>query len=72
MPQNNHLVGVWMPGSFVESERKKQGGTEVKRQDREGEAVGKGLQACRTSPREGPASGRDVLLPSHSVVFDSL
>ena len=30
-----------MPGSFVESERKKQGGTKDKRQEREGEAVGK-------------------------------
>ena len=35
------LSGVWVPGSFTESERKKQGGTKVKRQNREGGAVGK-------------------------------
>ena len=39
--QSNHLVEVWMPGSFVESERRKQWGTKVKMQNREGEAVGK-------------------------------
>lgn len=40
MSQSNHLV-VWMPVSLMESERKKQGGIKVKRQDREDEAVGK-------------------------------
>ena len=41
MSQSNHLVMVWMPVSLVESERKKQGGIKVKRQNREEEAVGK-------------------------------
>ena len=35
-PQNNHLIGVWMPCAFID-----QRGTKVKRQDREGDAVGK-------------------------------
>ena len=30
VPQNNHLVGVWMPRSFVESEWKKQWGSKEK------------------------------------------
>ena len=41
MSQSNHLVMVWMPVSLVESERKKQGGIKLKRQNREEEAVGK-------------------------------
>ena len=36
MSQNNHLIGVWMPCAFID-----QRGTKVKRQDREGDAVGK-------------------------------
>ena len=45
--QSNHLVRVWMPVSFMDSERErerereKQRGTKVKSQNREGEAVGK-------------------------------
>ena len=45
--QSNHLVRVWMPVSFMDSERErerereKQRGTKVKMQNREGEAVGK-------------------------------
>ena len=43
--QSNHLVRVWMPVSFMDSERErereKQRGTKVKRQNREGQAVGK-------------------------------
>ena len=47
--QRNHLVRVWMPGSFLDSERErererereKQRGTQIKRQNREEEAVGK-------------------------------
>ena len=41
MSQSNHLVGVWMLVSVIESEREKQWGTKVKRQKREGEAVKK-------------------------------
>ena len=41
MSQSNHFVMVWMLVSLVESERKKQGGIKVKRQNREEEAVGK-------------------------------
>ena len=45
--QSNHLVRVWMPVSFMDSERErerereKQRGTKVESQNREGEAVGK-------------------------------
>ena len=41
MSQSNRFVMVWMLVSLVESERKKQGGIKVKRQNREEEAVGK-------------------------------
>ena len=41
MSQSNHLVGVWMLVSVTESEREKQCGTKVKRQNREGETVKK-------------------------------
>ena len=41
VPQNNHLVGVWMPGFFYRSERKKQWGTKVKgRIERERQGAG--------------------------------
>ena len=38
VPQNKHLTGVWMSGSFI---HQKQWGTKVKRQNREGDAMGK-------------------------------
>ena len=39
--QSNHLIGAWMPGSFIESERETQGGSKVERQNREGDVMGK-------------------------------
>ena len=39
--RSNHLIGAWMPGSFIESERETQGGSKVERQNREGDVMGK-------------------------------
>ena len=40
VPQNNHLIGVWMPGSFID-QRERSNEKQIKRQNREGDAVGK-------------------------------
>ena len=68
VPQNNHLAGVWMPGSFVKYQRNKQWRTKVKRQNRlerlSGELEWKGLHSCKMSPMEWPAYGRNVLISS--------
>ena len=65
VPQNHHLIGVWMPGSFIDQKRNE----ELKskgRMERERPWGGKvkGLQSCETSPREWPAFGRGVLISS--------
>ena len=58
MPQNSHLIGVWMPGSFID--QRERSDEEVKSKDRRereqqwGSKV-KGLRACKTSPGECPA-----------------
>jgi len=40
VPQNNHLIGVWMPGSFIE--QRKSNNEELKSKGRrEGDAGGK-------------------------------
>ena len=41
MSQSNHLIGAWMPGSFIESDRETQRGSKVEGQNREGEVMGK-------------------------------
>ena len=67
VPQNNHLIGVWMPGCYLWSEREKQWGTKVKKQKRgrcSGEVKWKSLQFCKTTPREWPAFRRGVLISS--------
>ena len=66
VPQNNLLIRVWI--IFYWSEIKKQWGTKVKRQNREGDAVGskvKGPSAfSKTSPRECPVFKKGMLMSS--------
>ena len=59
MSQNNHLIGVWMPGSFIE--QRERGNEELKSKGRIDSEMWwgikwKGLQSGETSPRECPAS----------------
>ena len=66
-PQNNHLTGVWMPGSFID--QRERSNEELKSKGRiggrgSGEVKWKGLQSCKTSPREWSAFGRGVLISS--------
>ena len=67
MSQSNHVVRVWMTGSFIEPEGEKLWETKVKRQNRELETLRKqskkGLQFCRTC-QDGPAFGMCVLISS--------
>ena len=64
VPQNNHLIGVWMPGYFIDQEepmRKKQSKGRLERERGSGQVKWKGFQSCKTSPRKWPAFGRRVL-----------
>ena len=61
--QSNHLVRVWMPGSFMKSGTENQWGTEVKRQNRGGEVVGtkvKGRERQWGSKVKGPSVFQNI------------
>ena len=77
MSQNSHLIGVWMPISFIEGKREAEflRGTEVKRQNREGEAMRKwskkGHQSGENVSGKGPhgeAMCSSLLSGSHTQV----
>ena len=65
-PQNNHLIWVWIPGFFINQRDRSSG--ELKSKGRieggSGEVKWKGLQSCKTSPREWPDFGRGMLISS--------
>ena len=65
--QNNHLLGVWMPGSFID--QRKRINEELKSKGRieremQWEVKWKGLQSCKASPGECPAFRRGMLISS--------
>ena len=67
VPQNNHLLGVWVLVSFKDqrersNEELKSNGR-IEREMQWGSEV-KGLQYCKTSPREWPAFRRGVFISS--------
>ena len=66
-PQNNHLLGVWMPGSFIE--QRERSNEELKSKGRIEREIRwgikwKGLQSGDTSPRECPTFRRGVWISS--------
>ena len=67
-PQNNHFIGSWMPGSFVD-QRGRSCEEPVTRRSREGEAVGSKVKrpsASQSISRGWPAFRRGVLIsPIH-------
>ena len=68
VPQNNHLIGVWMSGSFMDQRERSNEELKSKgRREREiqwGSKV-KGFSVSqKTSPRECPAFGKGILTPS--------
>ena len=74
-PQNNHLIWVWMPGSFIY--QRERGNEELKSKTEQSVRGSwgvkwKGLQFCKTFPREWPVFWRGVLISYSRVGRDKL
>ena len=72
--QSNHLVGIWMAGS-LQSQREGWWGTKIKRQNREGEAVGKWSERIFSLAKhlqEWPTFGRGVLISSFYCSYSQM